>query len=208
MTAGTCQLTSCHLGGVGLVAPGHGNIGPLSATVGTTTVPLSYDGYGYPTVGFPASIALGTGDTMTFRGGSRLDAPWFEVSTRIPGVAVITSPAAAADGSAPTIDTSQDLPVTWVPISIGRITFGLDGGNWEIGGIALSMTCTFDGASGAGVVPRTLLASLKEMTGANPTYAVMGAALEATTVVGGRTIVTQSAQDSPTATRAFNVTLQ
>jgi len=145
---------------------------------------------------------------MTFRGGNAPGVPAFDVSATIPGLAVITSPVPTTDGGAAIIDTSRDLLVTWVPISIGQIEFGLSGGSSSIGGVAISVACTFDGASGSGVVPRTLLSTLKEMSGTSPAVAGMSSELEATTVVDGLTIVTQSYQRSPTTGRDFNVTLQ
>jgi hypothetical protein len=180
----------------------------MSATVGTTTVPLTYNGTGYPTVDFPSSIALGTGGTMTFRGGDGTVVPAFDISATIPGLAVITSPVPTTDGGAAIIDTSQDLSVTWLPISIGQIQFSLTGGSGSIGGVALSVACTFEGASGSGVVPQTILSSLKEMSGTNPTYAGLSSELEVTTVVDGLTIETQSYQNSPATAHDFNVTLQ
>jgi hypothetical protein len=208
LDAGACQLTSCQLGGVGSPKGGYGNFGPMSASVGGTTVPLTYDGAGYGAVYFPSSITLGTGGTMTFHGGNGAGVPTFDVSATIPGLAVITSPAPTTDGGAAIIDTSQDLSVAWLPIPIGQIQFGLNGGSSSIGGVAISVACTFDGASGSGVVPHTLLSSLKEMSGTNPTYAGLSSELEATTVVDGLTIVTQSYQSSPTTGRDFSVTLQ
>jgi len=208
VNAGACQLTSCKLGGIGSPGGGYGNFGPMSASVGTTTVPITYDGIGYGTVYFPSSIMLGTGGIMTFRGGNAPGVPAFDVSATIPGLAVITSPVPTTDGGAAIIDTSRDLLVTWVPISIGQIEFGLSGGSSSIGGVAISVACTFDGASGSGVVPRTLLSTLKEMSGTSPAVAGMSSELEATTVVDGLTIVTQSYQRSPTTGRDFNVTLQ
>jgi hypothetical protein len=180
LDAGACQLTSCQLGGIGSPGPGYGNFGPMSASVGTTTVPLSYDGFGYPTVYFPPSIALGTGGTMRFRGGNGAGVPTFDVSATIPGLAVIMSPVPTTDGGAALIDTSQDLSVTWLPISIGQIQFQLNGGSSDVGGVAISVACTFEGASGAGVVPQALLSSLKEMSGASPTYAGLSSELDAT----------------------------
>jgi hypothetical protein len=53
------------------------------------------------------------------------------------------------------IDTSQDLSVTWLPISIGQIDFELTG--WAPFSFAISLACTFGGAAGSGIVPRTLL---------------------------------------------------
>ena len=208
LSAGACQLTSCQLGGVGSPAMGYGNFGPMSATVGTTTVALTYDGFGYPTVGFPSSIALETGGTMTFRGGNGAGVPTFDVAATIPGVGVITSPVPATDGGAAIVDTSQDLTVTWAPISIGQINFRLYGGDSSAGGVAISIACTFAGASGSGVVPQTLLASLKEMSGTSAAYAGLTSELDTTTVVDGLTIVTQSHQSSPTPSRDFDVTLQ
>ncbi len=186
---------------------GYGNFGPMFASVGTATVPLSYNGTGYGTVYFPSSITLGTGGIMTFRGGDGAGVPTFDVSATIPGLAVITSPVPTTDGGA-VIDTSQDLSVTWLPISIGQVHFQLNGGDSRPGGVAISVACTFEGASGAGVVPHTLLSSLNEMSGSGPTYAGVSSELEATTVVHGLTIVTQSYQNSTTANRDFNVTLE
>jgi hypothetical protein len=208
LDAGACQLTSCQLGGIGSPEAGFGDFGPMSATVGTTTVPLTYGGFGYPTVGFPSSITLGTGGTMTFHGGNAAGVPTFDVSATIPGLAVMTSPVPATDGGAAVIDTSQDLSVTWMPISIGQVNFRLNGGVWSVGGIAISVTCTFEGGSGSGVVPHMLLSSLKAMSGTSPTHAGLSSELEATTVVDGFNIVTQSYQNSPTTGRDVNVTLQ
>ena len=208
LVAGACQLTSCQLGGIGSPRPGYGNFGPISASVGTTTVPLTYDGVGYGTVYFPPSITLGMGGTMRFQGGNGAGVPTFDVSATIPGLAVITSPVPTTDGGAALIDTSQDLSVTWLPISIGQIQFQLKGGSSSPGGGAISVACTFEGASGAGVVPQAFLSTLKEMSGASPTYAGLRSELDATTVANGLTIVTESFQNSQSNGRDFNVTLQ
>jgi hypothetical protein len=207
MNAGACQLTSCQLGGpVGDPAAGYGNFGPISATVGTTTVILTYTGFGYPTVDFPASLALGTGDVMTFQGGGGTSVPAFRVSATIPGLPVLTSP--ATGGSAAFVDTSQDLPLTWVPISIGQVDFEIYGGVPTAGDTVLTLLCTFDGASGSGVVPQQLLSALKAMAGTIPLSGALLSELDATTVVRGLTIVTQSHQNSPTTGLSFAVTLQ
>ncbi len=203
MAAGACQLTSCTLGGIGSPGRGFGDFGPISASVGTTTVALTYDGTGYPTEYFPSSLTLGAGGIMTFRGGSV-----FDVSVTIPGLGVITSPVPAMGGGAAIIDTSQDLTVTWLPISIGQIKFELDGGPRSVGGLAVSVACTFEGASGSGVVPRALLSSLKQMSGTSPTYGSLSSELDTTTVVDGLTIETQSFQSSPTSGHDFDVTLE
>jgi hypothetical protein len=208
LDAGTCQLTSCQLGGIGSPGPGYGNFGPLSASVGTTTVPITYDGTGYGTVYFPAPITLGTGGLMTFRGGTGGCGPTFDVSATIPGLGVITSPVAATDGGVAIIDSSQDLSVTWVPISIGQIQFTLYTASSAVGATAVSVGCTFEGASGSGVVPQTLLSTMKSMSGAVPTYAGLSSEVEATTMVGAITIETQSHQTSPDAGRDFGVTLR
>jgi hypothetical protein len=72
----------------------------------------------------------------------------------------------------------------------------------------VSIACTFGGADGSGVVPHALLSSMKDMGGANSTYASVGSELTVTTVIDGLTIVTQSYQSSPTAVSSFNVTLE
>jgi hypothetical protein len=46
------------------------------------------------------------------------------------------------------------------------------------------------------------------MSGTSPLYGGLTSELDATTVVDGLTIVTQSYQTSPTPDRGFNVTLQ
>jgi hypothetical protein len=208
MNAGACQLTSCKLGGIGSPVPGYGDFGPISASVGTTAVIIDYNGFGYPTTYFPSSVTLAPGGTMTFRGGNGAQVPKFDVSATVPGVGVITSPVPTTDGGAAIIDTSQDLTVTWLPIPIGQIKFGLDGGAVSVGGTAVSVACTFDGATGSGVVAQALLSSLKGMSGANPTYGILSSELDATTVVDGLTIVTQSFQNTPPSDRGFNVTLE
>jgi len=187
---------------------GYGNFGPMSASAGTATVAITYNRFGYGTVYFPSSITLGTGDTMTFHGGGGAGVPRFDVSATIPSLGVITSPAPTTDGDAAIIDTSQDLSVTWLPMSIGQVRFQLDGGTHTPGGVAISITCTFEGAPGSGVVRQALLSSLREMSGTSPTYARLSSELEATTLVDVVTIVTQSYQNSPTDGRAFNVTLK
>ena len=202
VAAGACELTSCQNGGIGSPEPGYGNFGPITASVGATSVALTYNGIGYPTEYFPSSVTLGAGGTMTFHGSALYP---FDVSVTIPGLGVITSPAPATDGGAAIIDTSQDLTVTWLPISIGQIKFGLEGGTSMPGGTSVSIACTFDGASGSGVVSGALLSSLKQISGANATYGELLSELEATTVVGGLTIVTQSYQSGG---RGFDVTLE
>jgi hypothetical protein len=208
VVSGACQLISCQLGGVGSPGGGYGNFGPMSATVGSTTVPITYNGDGYGTVYFPSPIVLGTGGTMAFHGGNGANVPMFDVSATIPGLPVITSPVSTTDGGAPTIDTSQDLSVTWLPIAIGQIQFGLSGGSQSTNGTAVSIACAFEGSSGSDVVSRSLLSSFKEMSGAGATYALLTSELDATTVVDGLTIVMQSFQSSPTTGRSFSVTLQ
>ena len=145
---------------------------------------------------------------MRFHGGRWGGVPTFDVSATIPGLAVITSPVPTTDGGGAIVDTSQDLLVTWLPISIGQVHFQLDGGTHSIGGVAISVGCTFDGVSGAGVVPQALLSSMKEMSGTNPTFGYLSSELEATTVIAGLTIVTQSYQSSPATAHSFSVTLQ
>jgi len=82
---GACQLTSCKVGGVGSLVPGCGNFGPISASVGATTVHLTYDGIGYGTLYFPSSVTLGIGGTMTFHRGNAAAFRAFDVSATIPG---------------------------------------------------------------------------------------------------------------------------
>jgi hypothetical protein len=145
LDAGACQLSSCQPGGTfGSPTRGFGNLGPMSASVGTTTVPLTYGDIAYGTAYFPASITLGTGGTMTFRGGDGAGVPTFDVSATIPGLAVITSPAPPTDGGAAIIDPSQDLSVAWLPISIGQVHFELKGGSSSVGGSAVSVACAFE----------------------------------------------------------------
>jgi hypothetical protein len=204
--AGSCRL--CQLAGaLDILLGGYGNFGPISVSVGTTTVPLTYAGIGYGTVDFPSSIALGTGGIMTFRGGNGAGVPIFDVSAIIPGLAVVTSPAPAVDGGALAVDTSQDLSVTWVPITIGQIQLVLSVGLSVQGA---SIACTFDGAGGSGTVPHGLLSTLKAMSmpDAGPAYVSLSSQNEATTVIDGLTIVTESYQDSPTSGRAVTVTLR
>jgi hypothetical protein len=209
LVAGACQLTTCQGGPVGDPGPGYGNFGPMSATVGTTTMPITYDFNGYPTVGFPAAIALGTGGVMRFHGGDGVSLPTFDVSVTIPGVGVITSLLPAADGTAASVDTSQDLSVSWQPIPIGQIDFQLAWGVVTTTSTVLTtIACTFDGTSGSGVVPQTLLATLKEMATTGEVYGNLWSELDATTVVGGLTIVTKSFQSAATPATDFQVILQ
>lgn len=208
VNAGACQLTSCKVGGIGLPGRGYGNFGPISATVGTTTVALTYDRSGYATVSFPPSVTLGTGGTMKFHGGNGADVPVFDVAATIPGLGVITSPRPTSDGDAAVIDTSEDLSVTWLPIPVGQIHFHINGGDWPDGESQITVSCTFEVDAGAGVVPHALLSSLKQMSAAAPTYAGLGSELDATTVVDGLTITTWSFQNSTPTNRDFKVTLQ
>jgi hypothetical protein len=144
---------------------------------------------------------------MTFQGGGRDGVPAFDVSASIPGLAVITSPVPTTNGST-SIDTSQDLSVTWLPIPIGQIQFLLEEGFLPTSSVSVSVVCTFDGTTGHGVVSKTLLSSLKEMSDTNSTFARLTSELDAITVVDGLTIVTQSSQNSPTTGRDFSVILE
>jgi hypothetical protein len=145
---------------------------------------------------------------MRFRGGGGNDVPKFDIVATIPGLGVITSPVPATSGGATTIDTSHDLSVTWTPISIGQIDFDLEGGSTDVGGTSVTVTCTFDGASGSGVVSQALLSSLKETSGASAFYGSLSSELDASTVVDGLEIKTQSYQSSTSTNGDFNVTLQ
>jgi hypothetical protein len=145
---------------------------------------------------------------MTFRGGNGIDVPLIDVAATIPGLGVITSPVPATKGGAVLVDTSQDLSVTWVPIPIGQIRFKLVGGGTSaVGASTVSIGCTFDGASGSGLVPRALLSSLKAMSGTSPVHGGLRSELDATTVIDGLTVETQSFQSSPTSGTELVVTL-
>ena len=207
VNAGACQFTSCKLGGIGSPGVGFGDFGPITVSVGSTDVPLTYGGFGYGTVYFPDGVTLGTGGKMRFRGGGGGGVPEFDVSATIPGLGTLTSPVPAADGGV-AIDTSQDLAVAWSPISIGQILFEIYGGVPSPGAVANSIDCTYDGASGGGVVPQALLSSMKDMSGVDPVYADLGSKLEATTIVDGLTIITQSSQSSGGANQTLNVMFQ
>jgi hypothetical protein len=57
---------------------------------------------------------------MTFHGEGGATVPRFDVSATIPALGVITSPVPTTAGGATLVDTTQDLTVTWMPISIGK----------------------------------------------------------------------------------------
>jgi len=177
--------------------------------VGATTVLLTYLGDGYGTTYFPDSVTLGTGGIMTFHGGNAADVPEFSVSTAIPGLAVLESPLPATDGASVLIDTSEDLPVSWVPISIGQIQFRIDGhGLFKIGEPISTLVCTFEGTAGTGVISRSLLSTLKENSPAGSASAGIGSELETTTVIDGLTITTVSTQSPTTPKQYVHVTLE
>jgi hypothetical protein len=206
--AGACQLTTCQVGGIGSPGFGWGDFGPIVASVGSTTEPLTYCEIGYPTVDFPPSVTLGTGGTMMFHGGGSNGVPPFDVCIMIPGLAVITSPVPTTDGGTVVVDTSQDLAITWEPIPIGQFQFQLtqltEPGQHQ----QTSVACAFDGASGAGVIPQVLLSPLTAMSSTASTYASWSSEFQATAVVDGLTIMTQGFQNSPGVLRSFSVTLQ
>lgn len=205
---GACQLTSCQTGGIASPAPGGGNFGPIVATAGEATVDLVYDRFGYPTVYFPAGVALGTGEAMRFRGGGKAGVPAFDVSAIIPGLLEITAPAPASDGAPAAIDTAADLAVTWKPIELGQVHFDINATNLNPGGTASSITCTFEGAAGSGVIAQKLLSSLKALAQTPDIYAFPVSELDETTVVHGLTIATRSFQNSANDHTEFKVTLE
>ena len=208
MTVGACQFVSCQPGGIGDPAFGYGNYGPMSASVGGTTVPMPYADQGYPTIGFPSSVALTTGGMMKFHGDGGTTIPAFDVTATIPGLGVITSPVPATAGGTTVIDSTQDLTVTWMPISAGVIQFQLTASD-SSGELAASLSCTFDGAAGTGVVAQALLSSLKADDRMNPLSGNLSSALDATHLVDGFAIVTQSFQQgSSPSFGQFAVTLQ
>jgi hypothetical protein len=203
--SGACTLTSCVLGGIGSPGGGIGNYGTVTASVGATTETLAYNIDGYPTTYFPSSLSLGEGAIMTFRGGNGGSVPTFDLPVTIPGVATLTAPTPAAS----TIDTSQELTVTWKPISIGQINFQLSGST-SSGGVGQTQTtiqCLFPGDSGSGVVSQALLASLKQAND-SAVYAGVGSQLTVTKVIDGFTITTQSSQYLTPAEGNFEVTLR
>jgi hypothetical protein len=182
-------------GGIGSPTPGYGNFGPITVTADNTSAVFTYNGFEYGSTGFPATLALGTGGTMTFQGGDGTSVPAFNVSVTIPGAGQMVSPG-NADGGGVTIDTALDLDVTWVPIAIGQIHFALAQNALAAGTTTASIACTFDGSSGAGVVSKTLLAELKAMASPAPIYASLHSELDATGQVSGLAIVMQSFQYS------------
>jgi hypothetical protein len=206
-SAGACTLTSCVLGGFGTPQGDYGNFGTIYASIGTTTEAVTYNEGEYGVFDFPSSVRLGTGGTMIFHGGNGGSVPVFDVTATIPGLAVLTSPVPMTDGGSAVIDASHDLIATWVPISLGEITFELAAGSGPVGSTAISIVCTFGGAAASGVVPQALLSSLKAM-GSGPVYAGVSSELSSTTVVGGLTIETQSFQKSQTTVQTFAVSLQ
>jgi hypothetical protein len=212
ITAGACVLTDCTFGSGGVAGPpsGEGDFGPMSATAGGTSVAITYSGEAYVAVDFPSSVSLGTGGTMTFHGEGGTTVPGFEVSATIPGLAVITSPIPATAGGATLVDTTHDLTVTWMPIAIGNVQFEVGATILpDAAATQLAVQCAFEGTAGGGVVPQTLLSSLKTMAGANPAHGSLSSELEATTVVDGLTIVTQSfQQEGSNGAGQFDVTLQ
>jgi len=208
LTGDACHVTMCPIRGIGLPAAGYGDVGPVSASVGSTTVTLAYNGFGYGTTYFPESVTLAAGGMMTFHGGNVAGVPEFSVSATIPDLAVLTSPVPSADGAAVVIDTSEDLIVNWSPISIGQVRFHLASGGNQIGGTAVTLECSFEGTTGAAVVSRTLLSALKKNSPAGSASAGLTSELEATTVVGGLTITTISHQQPAEPTYDFNVTLE
>lgn len=206
--AGSCQLTSCTLGGIGSPAFGFGDDGPISVTAGKETVSLTYSGEGYGTVYFPSSVTLGTGGTMRFRGGGSDGIPSFDVTATIPGVGVLSAPMAAADGGVTSIDTTQDLALTWAAIPAGQMHLQLSGAYGGPGSTAVAITCTFEGSAGAGVVPQALVSSMRQMTDGGTQYLSLGSELDVTTVVDGLTITTQSYQSSDPPQQDLSVVLQ
>lgn len=206
---GACRLTACTVGGIGLPARGYGDFGSISASVGAATETLTYNEFGYVPDYFPEQVTLGTGGIMTFHGGNAMGVPEFSVSATIPALAVLSSPSPTADGAAVLIDTSKDLSVSWSPISIGQIRFHLNSVKDQVGGTALALECTFEGAAGAGVVSHTLLSSLKKEL--SPTASIdagLDSKLETTTVVDGLTITTLGHQQAATPSHDFSVTLE
>ncbi|MFT3843059.1 MAG: hypothetical protein QM723_39080 [Myxococcaceae bacterium] len=206
--AGSCQLTSCKLGGIGSPAFGFGDDGPISVTAGKETVSLTYSGKGYPTVYFPSSVTLGTGGTMRFRGGGSGGIPSFDVTATIPGVGALSAPVAAADGGVTSIDTTQDLVLNWASIPAGQMHLYWSGDYGGPGSTLVSLTCTFDGSTGSGVVPQALLSSMAQMTDGGTQYLSLGSELDVTTVVDGLTITTQSYQATDPPQRDLSVVLR
>jgi hypothetical protein len=192
-SAGTCTLTSCKLGPVGDPSGGYDDFGTIYASIGTTTVPVPYSGFGYPVVDFPAPVSLAEGDTMAFRGGDGASVPTFAVSAIIPGLPALTSPVPPSGGGDAVIDTSTDFTVTWAPFSIGQMNFVLSGGSAQTD---VTLSCTFNGTAGSGTVPQALLASMKGQPGLGATLASATTQLSVTTVAGGLTITTQSFQST------------
>jgi hypothetical protein len=208
VNAGACQLTTCQLGGIASPGPG-GDFGAVTVSVGATSESLTFNGGGYGIVYFPSSITLGAGGIMKFHhDATRGGAPAFDVDATIPGLAVLTSPVPPTEDAGATIDTSRDLSVTWSPIRIGQIHFRLYDDGVAVGAFVSSIACTFDGASGAGVVSSALLSSLKQMSTAASMYAGVSSDLNVTNVVNGLTILTQSYQTPPATVHDFIVSLQ
>jgi hypothetical protein len=128
-----------------------------------------------------------------------------------PGFDTSSEDGVAKDAAAGDVGTLW-LQVTWVPFSIGPARFDLVGVTSQTSPFGpeapeIVLDCTFEGASGSGVVPHVLLSSPKMMSGTSSAQANLESALDATTVVGGLTIVTASFPNHAGAT-LINVNLQ
>jgi len=67
-----------------------------------------------------------------------------------PGVGPEETCAAPLSAGACQLISSKDLSVAWLPIAIGQIHFHIDGGDSVSDGSVITVTCMFEGASGAG----------------------------------------------------------
>ena len=206
VTVGACQFVSCKFGGIGDPTFGYGDFGTFSAVVGSNREPLAYSQQGYGTVDFPASVGLEPGGVMRFFSDDNFgvaSAPLIGIDAVIPGNAQVTSPIAGTANGTVTIDTTQDLTVRWEPFSIGTMTYAVFAG--QLAGA--SIQCNFDGASGSGVVDKSLLAAV-QASGDTPVNESWGSVREATTTIDGIEIITDSYYFDSNAISPYAVTLQ
>ena len=200
-TSGPCVLTDCTASGVdagasdGLSDPA-GSIaitgGSIPAGYGTT---YQDDGtYVYketPVTGAPWNV----GDLITFTTSGEW-VPAFTATVPAPAlgatVATLAGEAldAGADAGAAPVDRAQPYAVSWTGAAGGKVDFVVSSGDTTH---AVSATCTFDAAAGAGAVPAGVMAKMVPGPGETLLYPASD-----TTVTSGQYTVSVSVQSGAT----------
>lgn len=156
---GTCLISTCTSSGT----PEDVALGMPPAR-GTMTLAGGPEDYTFPpdALGGVSDLFDG-GEAMTLSAPAGDVVPAFSFAFTAPAPSVLGEPAFVNHPTAMTVSTASDMNVTWSPVAdaeVVMVTFSVSNPNGDDPNISMALSCSFDMAAGAGVVPASLMQEL------------------------------------------------